>query len=269
MAPDDSYAACRAIVRRAKSSFPLAFWLLSRDKRRAMDALYAFARISDDLADEPGDPHAKRATLDAWSKSLNLALSGVYSHPIHRALHDSVQRYSIPHHHLHDIIDGVKMDLEPVRFTTFDELRKYCHCVAGAVGLACIRIWGVRPGVNISETDSPAEAAGLAFQLTNILRDLGEDEARGRSYLPQDELPSKLDFQIERVRQFYRHSDRLGEMLTNEGLAVFRVMSGTYLALLEKIATNPLAVFENRVRVPKWRKAMIFLSAWPVKWGWR
>lgn len=269
MTLEESYAACRSVVRRANSSFPLAFRLLSRHRREAMNALYAFARISDDLADGPSEPSEKRAALEAWSQSLNLALAGIYSHPIHWALHETVQRYYIPHQHLHDVIDGVKMDVEPIRFANLDELKRYCHCVAGAVGLACIRIWGVRPGCSFEEAEQPAEAAGLAFQLTNILRDLAEDQKLGRRYLPMDEDERELGFQIERARGFYHEAARLDGMLTNEGRAVFRVMYGTYRALLERIAKNPLAVFEQRIRVPKWRKAVIFLSAWPVKWGWR
>lgn len=264
---DDSYSACRDIVRRANSSFPLAFRLLSRPKRRAMNALYAFARLTDDIADEPGEPLSKRAALTAWSQSLNLAFSGIYSHPIHWALHDTVQRYGIPREHLFDLIAGVAMDLEPLQFATFEELRLYCHRVAGAVGLACIRIWGLKPGRTFEEAEAPAEAAGLAFQLTNVLRDLTEDRDRGRSYLPQNEDGSDITFQIERVRSFYREAERLDAMLTNEGRAIFRVMCGTYRALLERIAADPMA--ETRARVSKWRKAAIFLSAWPVKWGLR
>jgi phytoene synthase len=264
---DESYSACRDIVRRANSSFPLAFRLLSRPKRRAMNALYAFARLTDDIADEPGEPADKRASLDAWSKSLNLALSGIYSHSIHMALHDTVHRYGIPREHLFDLIVGVEMDLEPIRFATFEELGLYCHRVAGVVGLACIRIWGLMPGRTFEEAETPAEAAGIAFQLTNILRDLAEDRDRGRCYLPQNEDESDLALQIQRTRNWYREAERLDAMLTNDGRAIFRVMCCTYRALLERIAADPMA--EKRARVSKWRKAMIFLSAWPVKWGLR
>jgi len=266
---DESYAACRDVVRRANSSFPLAFRLLAPPKRRAMNALYAFARLTDDLADEAGEPAEKRERLEAWSESLNLALAGVYSHPTHWALHDTVLRYGIPHRHLHDLIEGVRMDLEPVSFETFDELRIYCYRVAGVVGLACVRIWGVRPGESFERIEPFAEAAGLAFQLTNILRDLGEDRDRGRRYLPRNEDPIDLDFQIERARGFYRDAEPLDAALANDGRAVFRVMTGTYRALLEAIAKRPQAVFERRVRVNKLRKTAIYLSAWPVKWGLR
>jgi 15-cis-phytoene synthase len=268
---DASYAACRQIVRRANSSFPLAFRLLSPPKRRAMDALYAFARLTDDISDEPGEPDEKRIKLEHWRTALVETLAGrdpAYP-PVFPALRDTIERYAIPHRYLFDIIDGVEMDLEPLHFATFEELRLYCYRVAGAVGLACIRIWGVKEGGTFDEIDGPAEAAGIAFQLTNILRDLAEDSERGRCYLPRNEDSKNLTFQIERARGWYRHADGLDHMLTNEGRAIFRVMSGTYRALLERIAKDPMAVFRMRVRVPKWRKAAIFLAAWPVKWGLR
>jgi phytoene synthase len=273
----DSFAACRDITRRANSSFLLAFRLLSPPKRRAMDALYAFSRVTDDLADEPGEPEVKRENLQQWRAALGEALAGRFTHPIHAALHDTVHRYEIPTRYLFDVIDGVEMDLEPVRFETFDELYPYCYRVASAVGLACVRIWGVRPGVSFAEADAPAEAAGIAFQLTNILRDLGEDAACGRVYLPRKELvygsgepllrASDLRFQVQRARQYYRKAESLDSLLGREGRAIFRVMCGTYRALLEEIEKRDFDVFSRRVQVPRWRKGLIFLSAWPIRWG--
>lgn len=271
---EHSYSACRDVTRRANSSFPLAFRLLRAEKRRAMDALYAFSRITDDIADEPGEPHARREALTAWRKSLDLTLAGSYSHPIHAALHDTVRRFEIPTRFLYEVIDGVEMDLEPLRFGTFKQLEPYCYRVASAVGLACVRIWGLKPGASFADSDVPAKAAGIAFQLTNILRDLGEDAVRGRDYLPREDrerFPNRSDlmqFQIERTRGYYTEAVALDGLLSNEGRAIFRVMSGSYRALLERIAKRPEAVFEKRVRVPRWRKGLIFLSAWPVKWGW-
>ena len=184
----DSFAACRTITARANSSFPIAFRLLAQPERCAMDALYAYLRVTDDLADEPGASTTKRASLAAWRAGLIAALDGQCSHAVHPALADTVRRYDIPHRFLFDVLDGVEADLEPVRFNTFAELYPYCYRVASAVGLACVRVWGLRAGTTYEAADAPAEAAGIAFQLTNILRDLGEDLARGRVYLPVDEL---------------------------------------------------------------------------------
>ena len=269
---DKSFLQCRCITQQAKSSFPLAFRLLPPHKRRAMDALYAFMRVTDDLADEPGEPDAKRRVLSAWRAGLADALAGRYSHPVHAALHDTVRRFAIPPRFLFDVIDGVESDLRPTAFATFADLYPYCYRVASAVGLACVRVWGLRPGVTWDEADVPAEAAGIAFQLTNILRDLGEDRDRGRVYLPRDEWPGQstaeaLRFQVSRARDFYRRAEPLSRLLTPDGRAIFGVMCGTYRALLEEVVALGPAVLTRRARVPKWRKAALFAAAWPVKWG--
>ena len=182
------------------------------------------------------------------------ALDGRFTHPIHAALADTVHRYQIPLRDLLDVIDGVESDLEPTRFATFADLYPYCYRVASAVGLACVRVWGLRAGARFEEAGGPAEAAGIAFQLTNILRDLGEDFQRGRVYLPGDELellgcPPETWFdpaavlrvrelirlQAERAREFYQRSEPLAVLLTDEGRRIFRVMSGTYRSLLEEV----------------------------------
>lgn len=271
-----SFAACRHITRRANSSFPLAFRLLPRAKRRAMDALYAFMRVTDDLADEPGDPAAKRAELAAWREALDASLVGKYSHPVFPALAHTVHAFGIPPRYLHDVIDGVETDIEPVRFRSFAELYPYCYRVASAVGLACVRVWGVRG--SFDDAHEPAESAGIAFQLTNILRDLGEDLSRGRVYLPTDECPpeewrgpafaERMRFQVGRARDFYRRSEPLTRMLTPDGAAIFGVMSGTYRALLDEIEARGYDVFTRRVRVPRRRKAAALARGWLTKWGW-
>jgi 15-cis-phytoene synthase len=280
----DSYAACRAIATRSNSSFPFAFRLLSPPKRRAMDALYAFMRVTDDLADEPGEMSAKRAALLTWRTDLRAALQGTFRHPIHAALADAVERYGIPTRYLFDAIDGVESDLEPVHFATFADLYPYCYRVASAPGLACVRIWGLRQGATFEEADRPAEAAGIAFQLTNILRDLGEDLARGRVYLPADELkqadcPPELwrdhalqvramvQAQAVRARRYYREADLLSPMLSPEGRGIFRVMCGVYRQLLDEVARAGERVLAHRVRVPRWRKGVIYLQGWAMKWA--
>lgn len=281
-----SFAYCHEVTSRANSSFPLAFRLLPVPKRRAMDALYAFMRVTDDLADAPGESAAKRDDLVRWRASLVAALAGRPSHPVHPALAETVTRYAIPARYLHDVIDGVAADLDAVRFATFADLYPYCYRVASAVGLACVPVWGVRPGATLAEAAGPAEAAGIAFQLTNILRDLGEDAARGRVYLPEDDLgrfgcppeswgdPARgpafremMRFEVGRAREYYARGERLERLLTADGRAIFRVMCGTYRALLGEIERRGFDVFTRRVRTPKWRKAGVFLAAWPVKWG--
>ncbi|MFO0798446.1 MAG: phytoene/squalene synthase family protein [Gemmataceae bacterium] len=277
-----SYRYCRAVTRAANSSFPLAFRLLPPPKRRAMDALYAFMRVSDDLADDPG---ADAAALAAWRAALTDALAGRYSHAVHPALHHAVERYAIPPRFLFDVLDGVAADVEPVRVGTFAELYPYCYRVASAVGLACVRVWGLRPGATWAEADAPAEAAGIAFQLTNILRDVGEDAARGRVYLPADELAAfgvdprawssrapafvaMMRFQAARARAYYAAAEGLTRFLTADGRAIYGLMCATYRGLLDEIERRGFDVFAGRVRVPRWRKAAALLAAWPASMGW-
>src|SRR5215471_4245900 len=171
-----SYLYCDALAQREAGNFYHAFHLLPRAQRRSMYALYAFMRVTDDVADEPGAVSAKRQALKEWQHQLDGVLGGEYSHPLHPAFHHTVQAHAIPRAYFDAVIEGVGMDLEPVRFTTFAELYGYCYRVASVVGLACIHIWGYTE----EKAMHYAEAAGIAFQLTNILRDLGEDAGRGR-----------------------------------------------------------------------------------------
>ncbi len=281
-----SFAYCRAITAAAGSSFPLAFRLLPAAKRSAMEALYAYMRLSDDLADQPGELGQRPQKLAAWRASLTAALAGDFTHPIHPALVETVRRFAIPAQYLFDTLDGLETDLGPVRIANFPELYRYCYRVASAVGLACIRIWEVRAGIALSQADPPAEAAGIAFQLTNILRDLGEDLARDRIYLPADELaqftcgperwhdPGSRDqfealmhFQVMRARDYYRRSEALVPLLTADGRAIFHVMAGAYRRLLDEIERRHYDVFTHRVRLPAWRKATVYLAGCGVKWG--
>jgi phytoene synthase len=248
-----------------------------------MDALYAFMRVTDDLADEPAGTLVCDSRLTSWREGLAAALEGRYSHPVHPALHDTVRRFAIPPRLLFDVIDGVGADTAPVHFATFADLYPYCYRVASAVGLACVRVWGLRPGAAWADADPPAEAAGVAFQLTNILRDLGEDLARGRVYLPEEDLhrfgcppgtwkgeafADLLRFEAARARDYYRRAERLERFLTADGRAIYGVMCGTYRALLDEVEALGPDVLARRARVPRWRKAATFLAAWPVKWGW-
>lgn len=269
---------CRRLTRRANSNFPVAFRLLPPAKRDATTALYAFFRATDDLADGPGDP----ATLRTWRARLDDALAGRYSHRVHAALHHAVRTFGVDPAHLHAVVDGVESDLTAASFATFADLEAYCHRVASAVGLACLPVWGLRGGVD--EARAPATAAGVAFQLTNVLRDLGEDLARGRVYLPRDELErfgcppeswprrptafrALMRFQIERARGFYARAAPLAGLLSADGRAVFGLMSGLYRRLLDAVEAAGFDVFTKRVSVGRTAKARLFLAAWPVKWG--
>jgi 15-cis-phytoene synthase len=269
---------CQRLTRRARSSFRFAFRTLPRAKRDAMDALYAYMRATDDLADGDDPPECKLAALAAWRNRLTAALKGVYSHRIHAALHHAVHTFDIPAEYLSDVITGCETDLEPVRLASFDELQTYCYRVASVVGLACVRIWGLQPGATFDESDPPATAAGYAFQLTNILRDLGEDWQRGRVYLPADELArfdsppetwasrgenfrALMRFQCDRAEAYFREAEKLVPLLSRDGRRIYQLMCSAYRQLLARIAAADFDVFTKRVRLSRWAKLKLAIRA--------
>ena len=276
-----SFAYCRRCTARSRSSFRFAFRLLPPAKRDGMHALYAFLRETDDLSDDPNP----RLALPRWRSQLDAALSGKYAHRCHAALHATVARFDIPAEYLHEVITGVEADLLPVRIRTFEELQTYCYRVAGVVGLACVRIWGSKPGADEATVTRLSVEAGYAFQLTNILRDLGEDRKRGRVYLPADELAQYtidpatwhrakdddamrelLYFQIGRARGYYRSSAALADLLSPEGAAMFRFMSRAYSQLLERIASAETDSLDCRVRLTRVQKLKLAAGAWANRW---
>jgi phytoene synthase len=278
-----SYAYCERLARREAANFYPAFRLLPGDQRRAMCALYAFLRITDDLADNPGPVSEKRINLAAWRGRLDDALAGRHADALHAALQHTVETYRIPRQYLDDVLDGVEMDLEPRRYPTFAELYRYCYRVASAVGLSCIHIWGFAD----ARAKCYAEQAGIALQLTNILRDLREDAVRDRVYLPLEDLArfgydearlrrgerdaafrALMQFQVERARGYYEAARPLAGLLRPAGRAVFQVMTQTYRGLLDAIERRDYDVFSRRVRLSAWRKLGLVLRAFPVRWGW-
>jgi phytoene synthase len=254
-----------------------------------MDALYAFTRYTDDLADNAQPVSERREALARWRKSLVEALSGdldllpghdaaggrpegpdqLPGEALLPALADTVARFRVPAEHLFAVIDGVAMDLDRARYETFDELATYCHRVASAVGLACIHIWGFRG----DEALGPARKCGIAFQMTNILRDLAEDAQQGRVYLPLEDLrrfeyseedlrdgvvDARFDrlvqFEVDRARRFYHQGADLFDRLEPDGRRIFGMMTSVYHRLLERIGHRPREVFGRRVRLSRWRK---------------
>jgi 15-cis-phytoene synthase len=272
-----SYAFCQRLARKSASNFYFSFLLLSREKRQAMCALYAYLRQVDDLADDDRSSIAnRRAALETLRAAVSAPSPKPEVNPILPALADTVARYSIPSEYLTAAIDGVEMDLDGRRYDTFAELEQYCYCVASVVGLACIHIWGVRSPAALE----PARCCGVAFQLTNILRDLKEDAQRGRVYLPQEDLRrfsyaseqllrgetnaqflELMQFEIVRAEQFYSAANALEPLLQTDGQRVFRAMTATYRAVLAKIKRRPTDVFLRRMRLSPWEKAGIAARA--------
>lgn len=274
-----SYRYCADLSRREARNFYWSFVLLPPARKRAMCALYAFMRHTDDLADEPGSPVVKRSSLDRWRGELDAALDGGEpGWPGLAALADTVARHEIPRRHLHEVIDGVAMDLEPRPFATFADLYAYCYRVASAVGLCCIHIWGYQS--QDGRAEHLAESCGIALQLTNILRDVREDAQNGRVYLPQEDLerfevstgdlmastPSDrvrllLEFEGRRAYDYYQKAAPLVRLVAPVGRPVLRAIVGIYRTLLDEIARRDYDVLARRVSLPSWKKALIMVGS--------
>ncbi len=271
----ESYAFCRAVARRRAKNFYYSFVLLPREQRNAMCALYAFMRYSDDLSDEPG---ASREAMERWRHALVDALAGKFNaYAAWPAFYDTVERYHIPHEYLFQMIEGVTSDLEPRALRTFDELYRYCYQVASVVGLCTIHILGFKS----PEAPALAEKCGVAFQLTNILRDIREDAARGRVYLPAEDLqrfgvnPDELssgprdgaflrlmEFEAARALAYYRESGPLVGMVDPRGRPALRALIGIYSRLLARIEQRHFDVYTRRVSLSAPEKCWIVLRSW-------
>jgi phytoene synthase len=271
LAPPDlqeSYAWCEKAARSQAKNFYFSFLLLPAEKRRAMCAIYAFMRYCDDLSDDEGI--ADRASAIAqWRQDLTSALSGgkaaSRTHPVWPAFVDTVARFHIPHPYFFDMIDGVSSDLEPRRIRTFDELYDYCYHVASVVGLTIVHIFGFRPGVAVPEALQLAEKCGIAFQITNILRDVREDAEKQRVYLPAEDLerfhvsaetfaPAErfrelMAFEAHRARDYFRQSAPLVRMVDGRSQASLEALIAIYSRLLDRIVESNYDVLARRIRV--------------------
>jgi 15-cis-phytoene synthase len=276
----EDYARCASITRRSSSNFYYAFMLLPAERRQALYSVYAFCRFVDDIADDAVDDEAggKPAKLLArWREELERVFNGSPTHAISRALAYNVRRFAIPRRYFEEIIDGVEMDLGRTRYATFEELRLYCYRVASAVGLVCIEIFGYRN----PHTREYAENLGIAFQLTNIIRDLSEDAARGRIYLPLEdlarfdvsedeilrgadtlELRRLLEHEVERARSFYAQAENALAAEDRAAMVCAEAMRSIYRALLERIASKGCGVVGRRHRISTPRKLYLVGRTW-------
>lgn len=271
-----SYVECNRIARGAHSSFYLAFFGLPRDKRNALFALYAFMRLIDNVSDEPGDLEAKRRGLARWRGMLDEAIAGDTSaHSILPALADSITRFSIPTRYFHDLILGAEMDLTVATYATFDQLSEYCYRVAGTVGLTCLHVFGFRD----PRDPDLAERLGLAFQLTNIIRDVKHDLEMGRVYLPQEDLErfgctkndlqgpltqgvqALLEFEAERAWRFYEEGVALIGQIDPDSRATLWALVRTYSTLLARMEERHFDVFTSRVSLSSAEKVQYLLAA--------
>jgi len=274
MTVEESYQYCVKVARSRAKNFYYSFVLLSAPQRKAMCAIYAFMRYCDDLSDEPG---ATRAPMERWRAELEEALEGRFSdHPVWPAFHHTVRRFGIPHEYFRQMIDGVSSDLEPRQYETFDELYRYCYQVASVVGLTIIHIFGfdTRSALPL------AEKCGVAFQLTNILRDVREDAERGRIYFPAEDLRSfgvseddlrtgkrtaefvkLMRFEAGRARAYYNESAPLLDLVHPRSRSSLWALISIYSRLLERIEAANYDVFTRRVRLTLFEKSWIVVRA--------
>jgi phytoene synthase len=277
---EDSYRYCRQIARNRAKNFYYSFLLLKKPQSDAMCAIYAFMRHCDDLSDSPVtvvDKPDLHQSIAEWRVQLNRALSGdVERHPIWPAFHDTVQRYSIPHRFFHEMIDGITSDLEPRQIQTFDELYRYCYQVASVVGLTIVHIFGFESVKALLL----AEKCGVAFQLTNILRDVREDAMLGRVYLPREDLDmfsvtfdqlrsgkeddgfrDLMRFEAARARTYYRDSDPLSDLIAQNSRRSLWALREIYLRLLSRIEKSNYSVLSRRINVPTRTKVALLVRA--------
>ncbi|HEV2205477.1 MAG TPA: squalene synthase HpnC, partial [Candidatus Acidoferrales bacterium] len=277
----ESYAECNRVAKGARSSFYMAFFGLPKAKRNALCALYAFNRLVDNISDEPGDLESKRRGLARWRAMLDEAVAGrTEGHAILPALADTISRFSIPTRYFHDLILGAEMDLTIASYPTFDRLSEYCYRVAGTVGLTCVHVFG------FSDPKVPdlAERLGLAFQLTNILRDVRSDFEMGRVYLPEEDLQrfgckphdlagpltpqlrELLAFEADRAWACYEEGASLIDKVDADSRATLWALVRTYSSLLARIEERDFDVFSSRVSVSSAEKIRFLLMAGTTGW---
>lgn len=276
---DESYRYCRGIARARAKNFYYSFLLLEKPQRDAMCAIYAFMRHSDDISDDPGasDKGKRQETVALWRLQLDRALHGhVEDGPVWPAFYDTVQRYRIPHRFFHEMIDGIASDLDVRQIQSFEELYRYCYQVASVVGLTVIHIFGFQS----LRALLLAEKCGVAFQLTNILRDVREDADLGRVYLPAEDLRrfevpveqlrsgkeddrfrALMRFEAERARACYDESAPLMKLIEPKSRRSLWALREIYLRLLANLEKANYSVLTRRINVPKRTKIALLVQA--------
>jgi phytoene synthase len=283
-----AYAVCRGISRRAAKNFYYGFMVLPSEKRNALSAVYAFMRHADDISDEPGvDPQIKRQKLAEWLESAKAIFAGkATDDPVLMALGDAQKKFKIPPELFEKLVYGTSLDLDippasaeapAILCNTFEDLKQYCYYVASVVGLVCIRIFGYQD----TKAEFLAEDCGLAFQLTNIIRDIKEDASMGRIYIPAEDLvrtnltaanfassllqdPAQvqhlrpaLEYEAERARKYYESAKWLMELIDEDSRAALWVLVEIYSRLLQKITDRNYDVLTERVRLTLWEKLKV------------
>lgn len=275
---EESYRLCHDIARRTGKNFYYSFIVMPAAKRRAMCAIYAFMRRSDDIADGAANPAIASEGLRKWRASVDAALTaGKFDDPTLPALADTVQRYRIEVRYFHELLDGTEMDQAVTRYETFEQLYRYCYHVASVVGLVVLPVFGYKD----AKATIPGEACGIAFQLTNILRDVKEDAQLGRVYLPAEDLRrfgvsesdimngnftpqfrELMKFEAARAREYYAKAQPLLGMIEADSRGTLATMIDIYGGLLDKIEASGYAVFAGRLRLPTHEKLWLAARNW-------
>jgi 15-cis-phytoene synthase len=271
-----SYRSAEAVARN-RSNFYYSFIVMPSEKRRAFCAVYAFMRYCDDISDGDASRGTKQAQLREWRSQLDAAFAGgTQGNPILPAFRDTVNHFSIPAQYFHWIIDGAEMDLDIAQYETFADLCKYCFNVASAVGLVCLQIFGFSD----ERARQYAEKCGIAFQLTNILRDVKEDAENGRMYLPMEDLRkfeytadelrrgvvderfrNLMRFEAQRAREYYAAARNLMPLVDGSSRPSLWAMIEIYERILDRIEQQQYDVFRNRIRLASTEKISIALRA--------
>ena len=269
---------CQQKAAASGSSFYYSFLFLPKPKRQAITALYAFCREVDDVADECTDINIARTKLAWWRTEIGNLYAGNPQHPVTQALEEAVHTYNLDEEHFLEIIDGMEMDLDQNRYHDFKELQLYCYRVASVVGLLSASIFGYSD----RHTLKYAHDLGLAFQLTNIIRDVGEDARRGRIYLPMDELAQHgvrehdilhgretdsvrrlLEFQIDRAQDYYRRAFEALPEADRRDQRTGLIMAAIYRSLLDEIRNGGCEkVLNQRISLTPLRKLWLAWKTW-------
>lgn len=268
---------CKEKTAKSGSSFTVSFIILDKIKREAMTALYAFCREVDDVVDECTDNNVAQTKLNWWKNEIDRLYDQKPQHPVSFALQPVIKQFDLAKEHFHEIIDGMEMDLRFNRYADFTQLQLYCYRVASVVGLLSAQIFGYQN----HNTLKFAHDLGMAFQLTNIVRDVGEDARRGRIYLPLDELKKAkvseadilssnktpevkelIEFQIERAESFYDKALRELPLEDAKEQRAGLMMAAIYRTLLREIqADGAENVLTHKIAIPPFRKLILALKA--------
>jgi phytoene synthase len=280
MTVSDAQAYCTAFTKKSGSNFYYSFLFLPKAKREAMYTIYAFCKAVDSAVDEPAAGSNPQDELKHWREELEAAYSGTPTTPIMISLAHHVKILGIPKAYFEELVKGVEMDLFNNRYATFDELSLYCYRVASVVGLICLHVFGVTS----ARAQDYAVALGMAFQLTNILRDVGSDAAERRIYLPLDDLqkwncPEKailnrnyspefralMEYEASQAHHYYKRADAALNGLSPQelrALTVAEIMRGVYSRILERIEQSHYQVFGPRISLSTTQRVLIALRIW-------